>query len=452
MEHFMEGTYGPISVLFNAPVYEMIFKNIWNLVMYKDEVAIMVELMRLQNQNQVMCDITPEHMAQHLHEKSKNNLSVKFLDSQLEEFDDDVEVKLLLSLARVVNHSMRMRDIQRDAQSLLSAPELMPPAFRFPKITKKAQEIWETLTERHQQASSTERLQQPRDVVLEVVPKVVQVLWVPKQRQVLTMPSQELDKVAVGVTKAVEESVLASLGSTLQEITMSRSARDELIASIIETVDEVYLQDMWDTFPPQLLRHITRVAAKQITALFQHKPDANVSVESDTDAGPSEDVSQSTTPTPPMTADEDPAADEKVEPEENPKVLLDPPAISQHSELHPQEESDGSMTEQVFQPLHLSPASVMSSDGAPVADSEGPEEVMSDSVPASQAISSVPDSTCPPEDPEAHVSCDVEGHGSLGESAVMNDKSPKKKKSRMRRSIRWMQKRLFSCIWSQLKD
>ncbi|XP_028297414.1 uncharacterized protein LOC114459318 [Gouania willdenowi] len=203
MELFQEGTYRPIGVLFDTPVYRQIFQNCWHMPSYKVHVAMVAELLRLQKENQLLSEVTPEDMARHLHVMSKRSLRVQLLDFQLQEYDndDDDEVRMLLSMAREVNDSMRMRDIQLDAQRLISAPELMPPNFISAKMKQEAKAIGEVLTERHQQTSCSEHLQQPRDVVLDVVPKVLQGLWVPKPRLFLTMPSMKLDKMAVGVTK-----------------------------------------------------------------------------------------------------------------------------------------------------------------------------------------------------------------------------------------------------------
>ncbi|XP_028298721.1 uncharacterized protein LOC114461082 [Gouania willdenowi] len=379
MELFQEGTYRPIGVLFDTPVYRQIFQNCWHMPSYKVHVAMVAELLRLQKENQLLSEVTPEDMARHLHVMSKRSLRVQLLDFQLQEYDndDDDEVRMLLSMAREVNDSMRMRDIQLDAQRLISAPELMPPNFISAKMMKEAKAIGEALTERHQQTSCSEHLQQPRDVVLDVVPKVLQGLWVPKPRLFLTMPSMKLDKMAVGVTKGVEDGVLAALGSTTHEVNMSCSTRDEMITSIIKTLHEAYPKDirrkMLNSFSPQLMHHVAEVTAEQITALFQPR-------------GKQEDT---------MSLPEEPTS----LPEE-PTTLHEKPTT-----------------------LH-------------------------------EGHTKLPDKTTSlPEEPttlhEEPKSVTEEPTFLHEQSAVKVEESRKKKKSRMNRFIRWMQKRIFTRIHPQ---
>ncbi|XP_028297082.1 uncharacterized protein LOC114458894 [Gouania willdenowi] len=409
---------------------------------YKVHVAMVAELLRLQKENQLLSEVTPEDMARHLHVMSKRSLRVQLLDFQLQEYDndDDDEVRMLLSMAREVNDSMRMRDIQLDAQRLISAPELMPPNFISAKMKREAKAIGEALTERHQQTSCSEHLQQPRDVVLDVVPKVLQGLWVPKPRLFLTMPSMKLDKMAVGVTKGVEDGVLAALGSTTHEVSMSRSTRDEMITSIIKTLHEAYPEDirrkMLNSFSPQLMHHVAEVTVEQITALFQPQ-----GKQDDTKSLPEE----------PTTLHEEPTSlpDETKSLHEEPTSLHEEP-----TSLHVEPKSLTDMTTSLNEEptsLHVEPKSL----------TEEPTSLH-------EEHTSLPDKTTSlNEEPtslhEEPTSLHVEPKSltdmttSLNEeptflheqSAVKVEESRKKKKSRMNRFIRWMQKRLFTRIHPQ---
>ncbi|XP_028313933.1 uncharacterized protein LOC114470119 [Gouania willdenowi] len=421
MELFQEGTYRPIWVLFDTPVYRQIFQNCWHMPSYKVHVAMVAELLRLQKENQLLSEVTPEDMARHLHVMSKRSLRVQLLDFQLQEYDndDDDEVRMLLSMAREVNDSMRMRDIQLDAQRLISAPELMPPNFISAKMMKEAKAIGEALTERHQQTSCSEHLQQPRDVVLDVVPKVLQGLWVPKPRLFLTMPSMKLDKMAVGVTKRVEDGVLAALGSTTHEVNMSHSTRDEMITSIIKTLHEAYPEDirrkMLNSFSPQLMHHVAEVTAEQITALFQPR-------------GKQEDT---------MSLPEE-LTTLHVEPKsltEEPKFLhVEPTSVHVESTTLPEEptslpDETTSLNEETTS-LHEEPTSLL----------DETTSLPEDPTTLHVEPTSLPDET---------TSLNEETTSLHEQSAVKVEESQKKKKSRMNRFIRWMQKRIFTRIHPQ---
>ncbi|XP_028295818.1 uncharacterized protein LOC114457884 [Gouania willdenowi] len=442
MELFQEGTYRPIGVLFDTPVYRQIFQNCWHMPSYKVHVAMVAELLRLQKENQLLSEVTPEDMARHLHVMSKRSLRVQLLDFQLQEYDndDDDEVRMLLSMAREVNDSMRMRDIQLDAQRLISAPELMPPNFISAKMKREAKAIGEALTERHQQTSCSEHLQQPRDVVLDVVPKVLQGLWVPKPRLFLTMPSMKLDKMAVGVTKGVEDGVLAALGSTTHEVSMSRSTRDEMITSIIKTLHEAYPEDirrkMLNSFSPQLMHHVAEVTAEQITALFQPR-----GKQDDTKSLPEEPTFLHEEPT---TLHEEPTSlpDETKSLHEEPTSLTDMTTSLNEEPTTFHEEPTS---------LHVEPKSL----------TEEPTSLHEEHTSLPDKTTSLNEEptflheepTTLHEEPttlhEEPTSLHEEPTFLHEQSAVKVEESRKKKKSRMNRFIRWMQKRLFTRIHPQ---
>ncbi|XP_028297850.1 uncharacterized protein LOC114459897 [Gouania willdenowi] len=442
MELFQEGTYRPIGVLFDTPVYRQIFQNCWHMPSYKVHVAMVAELLRLQKENQLLSEVTPEDMARHLHVMSKRSLRVQLLDFQLQEYDndDDDEVRMLLSMAREVNDSMRMRDIQLDAQRLISAPELMPPNFISAKMKREAKAIGEALTERHQQTSCSEHLQQPRDVVLDVVPKVLQGLWVPKPRLFLTMPSMKLDKMAVGVTKGVEDGVLAALGSTTHEVSMSRSTRDEMITSIIKTLHEAYPEDirrkMLNSFSPQLMHHVAEVTAEQITALFQPR-----GKQEDTKSLPEEPTFLHEEPT---TLHEEPTSlpDDTKSLHEEPTSLHEEPTT-----LH---EEPTSLPDETT-PL---PDETTSLNEEPMSLHEEHTSLPDKTTSLNEESMSLPEEpTFLHEEPtslhEEPTTLHEEPTFLHEQSAVKVEESRKKKKSRMNRFIRWMQKRLFTRIHPQ---
>ncbi|XP_028296563.1 uncharacterized protein LOC114458384 [Gouania willdenowi] len=279
-------------------------------------------------------------------------------------------------------------------------------------MMKEAKAIGEALTERHQQTSCSEHLQQPRDVVLDVVPKVLQGLWVPKPRLFLTMPSMKLDKMAVGVTKGVEDGVLAALGSTTHEVNMSRSTRDEMITSIIKTLHEAYPEDirrkMLNSFSPQLMHHVAEVTAEQITALFQPR-----GKQEDTMSLPEEPTSLHEEPT---TLHEEPMS-----------LTEEPTSLNvEHMALH---EKPTSLHEKSTC-LHEEPMSLHEEH------TSLHEEPMS-----------LPDETTSRN--EEPMSLHEEPTTLHEQSAVKMEESRKKKMSRMNQFIRWMQKRLFTCIHPQ---
>ncbi|XP_028298720.1 uncharacterized protein LOC114461081 [Gouania willdenowi] len=470
MELFQEGTYRPIGVLFDTPVYRQIFQNCWHMPSYKVHVAMVAELLRLQKENQLLSEVTPEDMARHLHVMSKRSLRVQLLDFQLQEYDndDDDEVRMLLSMAREVNDSMRMRDIQLDAQRLISAPELMPPNFISAKMMKEAKAIGEALTERHQQTSCSEHLQQPRDVVLDVVPKVLQGLWVPKPRLFLTMPSMKLDKMAVGVTKGVEDGVLAALGSTTHEVNMSRSTRDEMITSIIKTLHEAYPKDirrkMLNSFSPQLMHHVAEVTAEQITALFQPrgKQEDTMSLPEEPTTLPEEPKSLTEEPTslPDETTslNEEPTSlheEVKSLPEDPTSLPEEPKSLTEEPTSLPDETT--SLNEEPTS-LHEEPKSLTEEPTSlheePKSLTEEPTSLHEEPKSLTEEPTSLPDETTSLN--EEPTSLHVEPKSLTEEPTFLHEQSPvkveesrKKKKSRMNRFIRWMQKRIFTRIHPQ---
>lgn len=64
-----------------------------------------------------------------------------------------------------------------------------------------------SLTQQHQEAISSWRLH-PREVVMEMVPKVLWCLWLSPPNTTFNVPSQQLSKMAVEVTKTVEDWIL----------------------------------------------------------------------------------------------------------------------------------------------------------------------------------------------------------------------------------------------------
>ena len=86
------------------------------------------------------------------------------------------------------------------------------------------------------------------------------------------MSSQQLSKVAVGITKAVEDRVAAALPTLSHPVSFSRSVRDVMVLSIQKRVRRAFTKDVLfkhsKCFAPDLLSTITDAAAKKICRLF----------------------------------------------------------------------------------------------------------------------------------------------------------------------------------------
>lgn len=142
--------------------------------------------------------------------------------------------------------------------------------YRKPKIIRQVQRYTETLTEQQQ-----EDLLRAHEVGWEVVPKVLQGLWLPKKTP-FSMSSQLLSKLAVGVTKAVEDQVAATLPTMSHLVRFTRTVRDAMVRSILNEIrlsySEQVLFDRIKFFAPDLLDTITAVTAQTICKLYTPKP------------------------------------------------------------------------------------------------------------------------------------------------------------------------------------
>ncbi|XP_027136115.1 uncharacterized protein LOC113746052 [Larimichthys crocea] len=77
---FVEGSrgiYRPIRVLFDTPIYERALQICWHLPSYKSMIALMSQLLRLQQKNQLPSEVTAEKMSELLVEQSKETLRVQ---------------------------------------------------------------------------------------------------------------------------------------------------------------------------------------------------------------------------------------------------------------------------------------------------------------------------------------------------------------------------------------
>ncbi|TKS91110.1 hypothetical protein D9C73_025244 [Collichthys lucidus] len=123
------------------------------------------------------------------------------------------------------------------------------------------------------------------EMVLKVLPKVLQGFWLPPPNTSFNMPSQQLSKMAVGVTKAVQDRVSKVLSSVLLQATFSSSIRDNMVLSIQEKVRQGYPQDVLvkrlNSFAAEVLNTITDVAVREICALFQPRTPQAVQTPSD---------------------------------------------------------------------------------------------------------------------------------------------------------------------------
>ncbi|XP_018535768.1 uncharacterized protein LOC108885785 [Lates calcarifer] len=321
---FIEGSrgiYRPIRVLFDTPIYERALQICWHMPSYKIHIALVAEFLRLQQEKQLSSAVTAEDMTELLMQESKSTLRVQLWEFELEDFDDD-EVRPLLKLVWEVNNNMKMRDIEFEARRLLKLPETIPPQFQHPKIISQAHKYAKSLTEQLQEASISNLLG-PREVVMEVVPKVLQGFWLPPPNTAFNMPSQQFSKMAVGVTKAVEDRVSTALSSMLLQVSFSRSIRDDVVLSIQETVGQVYTQDVLvkklNCFAAELLNTISDVAAERICVLFQPQTFTKVPVCMNTDK-------DHTLPADVVDGGGLPGLEEDTEPEPDSAVTTPPPA------------------------------------------------------------------------------------------------------------------------------
>ncbi|XP_036931080.1 uncharacterized protein LOC119006457 isoform X1 [Acanthopagrus latus] len=309
---FMEGSrgiYRPIRVLFDRPIYEQALQICWQIGSYKYQIALLTELLRLRQKKQLPSEVTAEDMKELLVEESKSTLRVRLWESALEDFDD-TDAKPLLRLGRPqsvestvtstfdrylrcahqispllqvwdVNTDMKMRDIEFEARRLLSSPEALPPQFQLPKIISQTQKHARSLTKQHREATSS-KLLHPRKVVMEVVPNVLQGFWLPPPNMSFNMPSQQLSKMAVGVTKAVEDRVATALSSMPRQVTFSRSIRDYMVLTVQEKFGQGYalegLVKRLNGFEAEVLNIITGISAGEICMLFHSQSCTKVSV------------------------------------------------------------------------------------------------------------------------------------------------------------------------------
>ncbi|KAG8012529.1 Mucin-1 [Nibea albiflora] len=281
----------PSQVLFGTPIYERALRLCWHSPSYKSMIALMTQLLRLQQNNQLPAEVTAANMSELLVEQSKETLRVQLWEFELEGYDDDV--RPLLQLVWEVNNAMKMRDVEYEARRLLSSPEAIPPRFQHPNIISQALEYAVILKEQQEKGPRSELLS-PMEVVLQVLPKVLQGFWVPPPNTCFSMPSQQLSPMAVGITKAVQDRVSKSLSTVLLQATFSSTTRDNMTLSIQEKVRQGYSQDVLEkglnSFAAEVLNTITDVAVREICALFQ--PLISEAVETATDEAPARTASQ----------------------------------------------------------------------------------------------------------------------------------------------------------------
>ncbi|KAM7002330.1 uncharacterized protein lrriq1 [Tautogolabrus adspersus] len=224
--------------------------------------------------NKLPAEVTVEDLTDLLLMESKKSLRVQLWDFELEDFDD-VDIRSLLKLVWEVNTSFQMRDVEFEARRLLDSPEKMPSSFQHPTIISQAHEYCRILEEQRHEVPIPKQLG-PQGVVIDVVPKVLQDLWVPPRTTSREMPSQQLSKMAVGVTKAVLDRVSTALSTKLQEVSFSRSIRDDMVLSVTGKVRQMYSPDILkkkkNCFEAELLNTITDVAVWHICGLKASSP------------------------------------------------------------------------------------------------------------------------------------------------------------------------------------
>ncbi|XP_026016981.1 uncharacterized protein LOC113018138 isoform X1 [Astatotilapia calliptera] len=103
-----KGIYKPIRVLFNTPIYNTAVEICWYLPGYRAQIAMMMEFLRLQKENQIPSSLTAEDMGDLLVERSKETVRehLKMSDSDDPELEEERQAADKL-----------LQDMQNDAQS-----------------------------------------------------------------------------------------------------------------------------------------------------------------------------------------------------------------------------------------------------------------------------------------------------------------------------------------------
>ncbi|XP_060937817.1 uncharacterized protein LOC133014569 [Limanda limanda] len=268
-----KGIYKPIKELFQTPIYEVSQQCCWQTDSYIVETAVMTELLRLQENNQLPSSVSGEDMMKLIEDRCKSS-RMQYWEFQLEPYynPEFLPQLNLYNLVWEVSNSLRKRDIEFEARQFLKSPKTRPPKFRDPGIISFAQEFSSILKEQQKQPLTSKRLG-PLEVVLEVAPKVLQGFWLPPEDTCLNMPSQHLSVLAVSLTQAVDDKVSKILPSLLLEVSFTRSTRDKLVKSIQDSVRRIFtppsLMEKISCFAVDLMNSITTIASNKICELFQ---------------------------------------------------------------------------------------------------------------------------------------------------------------------------------------
>ncbi|KAE8277264.1 hypothetical protein D5F01_LYC24870 [Larimichthys crocea] len=142
---------------------------------------------------------------------------------------------------------MKMRDTEYEARRLLISPDAVPPHFQHPKIISQALKYAGILTEAAAKGPKS-KLLCPMEVVLKVLPKVLQGFWLPPPNTSFNMPSQQLSKMAVGVTKAVQDREKVRQGYP-QDVLVKRL--NSFAAEVLNTITDVAVREICALFQPQ---------------------------------------------------------------------------------------------------------------------------------------------------------------------------------------------------------
>ncbi|KAG8006990.1 hypothetical protein GBF38_023088 [Nibea albiflora] len=310
--------YKPVKELFDTPVYQRAMELCWHAPSYKTMIALTYQLLRLQQRRQLPRSVTGENMTR------------------------------LLAVQR------------KEAQRV-----------QHPNIIKKAHMYAERLTKQEQQKGPETRLLCPMGVVLEVVPKVLRGCWLLPPTTSFNMPSQQLSKMAVGITKAVQDRVSKSLSSVLLHATFSTTIRGEMALSIHRKLRREYtgdvLEEKLECFATDVQRTITNVAAEEICALFQTSAVLSTSEEPHT-ASPEPDSAVIHTPACAPTTTDEPLAD-TASPEPD-SAVIHTPACAPTTTDEPL--ADTASPEPDSAVIHT-PACAPTTTDEPLADTASPE-------------------------------------------------------------------------------
>ncbi|XP_047440524.1 uncharacterized protein LOC125007775 [Mugil cephalus] len=260
----------PSDMWFNTPMYNEAMKLCWNIGSYKSQIAVVVELLKLQKDNQIPPEVTADDMMNLLLEESEKEMRACVFKFGEDGYFGDDAIPLFMLMWNV-NTGNKIRDIVFEAQMLFKSPGTLPSFFQLPEVVRMAQDYAKILRDKPQEASSS-RLLSVQQVVEDVVPRVLQIFWVFPLQPSMNMRSEKISKISVWLTMTTFRRVSRALSGG-EQVTFSHSVRDDIVLSILIEIRQMYplevLLKKIKEMSLQLLTEVTDVAVGQITQMFQ---------------------------------------------------------------------------------------------------------------------------------------------------------------------------------------